>query len=73
MDIQTLLISYARGNIELQINNMSKKIINEIISKIEKQLHLYEISKNKEAIPHINSMKKIQLMLKNELERRVVE
>lgn len=54
MDIQTALVEYMKGT--LNLGSMSEDTLVKLDADIEKQLKLHSMSKNNNSIPHIRKM-----------------
>ena len=71
IDIQTLLVSFAKNTINKTISSCQSSELIKVSWKLKKQIDLQTICKNEKAIPHITEMIKIKTLISDELTRRI--
>jgi hypothetical protein len=67
MDIQTLLIDQAKGNLRL---NYPTPMLNKAKKSLDIQMKLIGLCQNKTAIPQANAMQSLLTKIQTELNRR---
>lgn len=67
MDIQSLLIDQAKGNLQL---NYPISMLEKIKKQLDNQMNLIGLCQNKNAIPQAEAMKSLLKKIQTELNRR---